>query len=117
MVDQRADRRNESGNLTLGPIHQGRATVTARVGDRSASAVLTVLEGERLPAGTIEWSLERTPGFETLLAQPSAAATGSFVDLCSIEWKKASPAIVADISELWRTAFVGSPRLRWVPRP
>jgi outer membrane protein assembly factor BamB len=89
-----ADLQIANGDLIVEPKHKGRAVLTARFGNLSATAVITVLEAEKLPAGSVEWSIDPTPGFEALLARPASMAKGSFVDFYLIEWSKTSPSIV-----------------------
>ena len=47
----------------------------ARVGGRTAEASITVLEGDELPVGTIQWSVPSYPGYKSkqiVQAMPSA---------------------------------------------
>jgi hypothetical protein len=107
-----ADLQIDNDDVTVVPTHQGRATLTARLGSLSASATITILEGAKLPAGTVHWLVDPTPGFETLLVQPAAMATGSSVDFYSIEWNVNSPAIVRAFQnsgeQLWATHLTSS---------
>lgn len=107
-----ADLEMENGDVVVIPKRQGRAILTAHFGNQSASASLTILEGAKLPAGTVHWSVDPTPGFETLLVQPAAMATGSSVDFYSIEWTVNSPAIVRAFQnsgqQLWAAHLTSS---------
>jgi hypothetical protein len=102
-----AELRNEDGEVLLQGRHPGRAILTATAGNFSAAATVTIVAGTRLPASTLRWSVEPTPGFETLLVQQAAPAAASQVDFYSIEWKKSSGAIVRAFrisgEQLWMT--------------
>jgi hypothetical protein len=102
-----AELRTEDGEVLLQGRHPGRAILTATAGNFSAAATVTIVVGTRLPAGTLRWSVEPTPGFETLLVQQAAPAAASQVDFYSIEWKKSSSAIVRAFrisgEQLWMT--------------
>ena len=46
------------------PTHP-RAILRARVGSRSAEASITVLDGDKMPDGTIKWSVPNYPGYKS----------------------------------------------------
>jgi len=102
-----AELRTEDGEVLLQGCHPGRAILTATEGNFSAAATVTIVAGARLPAGTLRWSVEPTPGFETLLVQQAAPAAASQVDFYSVEWKRSANAIVRAFrisgEQLWMT--------------
>jgi hypothetical protein len=102
-----AELRTEDGEVLLQGSHPGRAILTATEGNFSAAATVTIVAGARLPAGTLRWSVEPTPGFETLLVQQAAPAAASQVDFYSVEWKRSANAIVRAFrisgEQLWMT--------------
>jgi hypothetical protein len=98
-----AELRTEDGKVLLQGSHPGRAILTATEGNFSAAATVTIVAGTRLPAGTLRWSVEPTPGFETLLVQQAAPAAASQVDFYSIEMEKERQRNRPRLSQLRRT--------------
>jgi hypothetical protein len=70
-----ADLREENGAVFLEGKQPGRAVLTASAGTRDATAVVSVVAGSKLPPGTVRWSLQPLPGFQTLMVMP-AVPTG-----------------------------------------
>jgi len=56
---------NDKGQPTIMTKQSGRAILRARVGSRSAEASITVLDGDRMPDGTIKWSVPNYPGYKS----------------------------------------------------
>ena len=107
-----AELHQDCTEIQLRATKAGRAILTASRDGISTSAVVTVLTGDKLPPGTVRWSLDPTPGFATLRAQQSAPAPDSSVDLYSIEWNRSSNAIVRALrssgQQLWATTLSSS---------
>jgi outer membrane protein assembly factor BamB len=104
-----ADLRVENGEVLVQGKQAGRAVLTATANNQSATSVISVVAGKKLEPGTVRWSLQPTPGFETLLvvqAQPSAGGP----DFYSIEWSPSANAIVRALSafgqQRWMTHLV-----------
>ena len=73
--DQGVATLNGRGAPTVTTHRSGKATLRARVGGRTAEASITVLEGDKLPDGTIQWSVPSYPGYKSkqiVQAVPSA---------------------------------------------
>jgi hypothetical protein len=82
----------------------GRATLRARIGLRTAEAVITVRDGDKLPDGAILWSVPQIPGFAgKQLVQAVPTANGP--DLYSIDQNEQGEQIVraifSDGRQLW----------------
>jgi hypothetical protein len=105
----------EDNQIQLDAEQTGRAVLTATVSDSTATAVITVVAGENLPPMTVKWSLDPTPGYETLLLR-QAVPSESMPDMYSIEWSKSSNAIVRALGgtgqQLWMTKLssIASPQ-------
>jgi len=54
---------NDKGQSTIVTKQPGKATLRARAGSRSAEASITVLDGDKMPNGTIKWSVPNYPGY------------------------------------------------------
>jgi len=93
-----ADLREENGEIVLEGKEAGRAVLSATANNQSATAVVSVVSGNRLPAGTVRWSVLPTPGFQTLLVMP-AVPTDRGPAFYSIEWSKTATAILRALSE------------------
>jgi hypothetical protein len=95
-----------SGEVTVQAQRQGRAILTANTEHGSATAVISIVAGTKFPPATIEWSLDPTAGYESLLTVQSMPTEYS-VALYSIEWSKTSNAVVRALTpggeQLWRT--------------
>jgi outer membrane protein assembly factor BamB len=78
----------ENGSVFITAVRPGRAILTAAADSFSATAVVTILAGEKLPPGTLKWRIDPTPGFETLFVQQAAMATGSSVSFYAAESSK-----------------------------
>jgi outer membrane protein assembly factor BamB len=84
----------------------GRAVLQATANNQSATAMITVVEGEKLPPGTVRWSLQPMRNFATLLviqAVPRDEAPSFY----SVEWSRSENAIVRALNEsgeqIWMT--------------
>jgi len=84
----------DGGEVRVDARHAGRAVLTATADNFSAAATVTILAGESLPPGSLRWSVDPMPGFESLVIQQTSPTQNSEVDFCSIEWNKKSNAIV-----------------------
>jgi hypothetical protein len=97
----------DGGEVRVDARHAGRAVLTVTADNFSAAATVTILAGERLPPGSLRWSVDPMPGFETLVIQQTSPAQDSQVDFYSIEWNKESNAIVRAFrntgQQLWMT--------------
>jgi hypothetical protein len=107
-----ADVRVENGEATVTAKQSGRVTLTATVGNQTASASLTILPGTTLPPATVKWSIDPTPGFATLLVRQAVPNSDSEVVFYSIEWNNSSNAIVRAFrdsgQQLWMTRLASS---------
>ncbi|HMI52185.1 MAG TPA: hypothetical protein VK525_11780 [Candidatus Saccharimonadales bacterium] len=56
---------NDKGQPTITTKQPGKAVLRARVGSRSAEASITVLDGGKMPNGTIKWSVPNYPGYKS----------------------------------------------------
>jgi hypothetical protein len=56
---------NDKGQPTIITKQPGKAVLRARVGSRSAEASITVLDGDKMPDGTIKWSVPNYPGYKS----------------------------------------------------
>src|SRR6204780_1815091 len=61
----------ENGEVRVRGLRQGRAILTATTEYGSATAVVSILSETKLPPATIEWSLDPTPGYESLMTVQS----------------------------------------------
>lgn len=93
-----ADLREEDGEVLVQGKQAGRAVLTAAVNNQIATAAISVVSGSALPPGTVRWSLQPMPGFQTLLVM-QAVPTGGGPAFYSIEWSKSSNAIVRALNE------------------
>ena len=108
---QIAELKEVDGEVTIIGKQAGRAVLTARGNDQFATAAVTIAAGEKLPVGTVRWTVEPLPGYETLMvvqAVPSQAAPTFY----SVEWSKSEKAVVRALTEsgqqLWRTQLLSS---------
>jgi hypothetical protein len=96
----------ENGEVTVRGLHQGRAILTATAEYGSATAVVSILSETKLPPATVEWSVDPTPGYESLMTVQSVP-TESGIAVYSIEWSKSANAMVRaltkDGQQRWRT--------------
>jgi outer membrane protein assembly factor BamB len=101
-----ADLHEENGEVLLEGKQPGQAELTAAANNQTASALISIVSGNRLPPGTVRWSLQPLPGFETLLVMPAVPTSGGPA-FYSIEWSKSSNAIVRALGEsgqqMWMT--------------
>ena len=86
-----ADLQEENGEIVLEGKEAGRAVLSATANNQSATAVVSVVSGDKLPAGTVRWSVQPMPGFQTLLVMP-AVPTDRGPAFYSIEWSKTATA-------------------------
>ena len=56
---------NDKGQPTIIAKRSGKAVLRARVGSRSAEASITVVDGDKMPDGTIKWSVPNYPGYKS----------------------------------------------------
>jgi hypothetical protein len=96
----------ENGAVTVQALRPGRAIITTSSEQGWATAVISIISGEKFPPATVQWSLEPTAGYESLITVQSVP-TDNGVALYSIEWSKTSNAVVRALTEegkqLWRT--------------
>ena len=96
----------ENGAVSVQALRQGRAIITASTEHGSATAVISIVSGTKFPPATVQWSLQPTPGYESLMTVQSVP-TEHRVDFYSIEWSKTSNAVVRALTQggeqLWRT--------------
>jgi hypothetical protein len=101
-----AELQDEHGEVRVEGKQPGRAVITATANNQAASAVVSVVSGNKLPPGAILWSLNPISGFETLLVA-QAVPTDNAPVFYSIEWSKSSNAIVRALNaagqQLWMT--------------
>lgn len=101
----------EGGQVFLQGREAGKATLTATADGQSASAIITVVADNKLAPGTIHWSLQPIPGFQTLLVV-QAVPTDDAPALYSIEWSKSQNAIVRALrlsgQQMWMTRVASS---------
>jgi len=106
-----ADLHEENGDVLLEGKQSGRAVLTAAANNRTATAVVSVVSGNKLPPATVRWSLQPMPGFQTLLVM-QAVPTGGGPAFYSIEWSSSTKAIVRALGEsgqqMWMTHLVSS---------
>jgi hypothetical protein len=62
-----ADLHEENGDILLEGKQSGRAVLTAAVNNRTATAVVSVVSGNKLPPATVRWSLQPMPVFRRFL--------------------------------------------------
>jgi PQQ-like domain len=93
-----ADLQEENGEVFVRGKQGGRATLTATANNQSATAVITVVDGGKLAAATVRWSLLPMPGFQTLMVV-QAVPTGNGPAFFSVEWSHSENAIVRALSE------------------
>jgi outer membrane protein assembly factor BamB len=93
-----AELREENGDIVLEGKQAGRAVLSATANNQSGTALVSVVSGSNLPPGTVRWSIQPMPGFQTLLVMP-AVPTGGGPAFYSIEWSKTSNAIVRALGE------------------
>jgi PQQ-like domain len=100
-----ADLAVDDGEVTVRALREGRAILTATTQYGSATATISILPGTKFLPATVQWSLEPTPGHESLMTVQSAP-TENRVVFYSIEWSKTANAIVRALTEggeeLWR---------------
>ena len=101
----------EHGDLLLEGKQSGDAVLTAVANNQTATAVVSIVSGNKLPPATVRWSLRPMPGFETLLVM-QAVPTGGGPAFYSIEWSSSTNAIVRALGEsgqqMWMTHLVSS---------
>src|SRR6266478_4140736 len=107
-----ADLHVENGEAQLDALSAGRATLTATFDGQSASATISILPGPALPPATVRWSLEPTPGYETLEVFQTHPSADSPVAFYSIKGSKSSTAIIRALQglgqQLWMTHLSSS---------
>jgi len=101
-----ADLREENREVFVVGKEAGRTVLTATANGRTASAAISVVTAEKLVGGTVRWSLQPMPGFQTLLVMQAVPTAGGPA-FYSIEWSKTENAIVRALSEsgqqMWMT--------------
>jgi outer membrane protein assembly factor BamB len=106
-----ADLNEENGDLFLEGKQSGHAVLTAVADNQIATAVVSIVSGNKLPPATVRWSLQPMPGFETLLVM-QAVPTGRGPSFYSIEWSNSTNAIVRALGEsgqqMWMTHLASS---------
>jgi outer membrane protein assembly factor BamB len=106
-----AELHQQNGEVQIEGKQEGRAVLTGTVNNQSATATITIIQGDKVPAGTVRWSLQPVPGFQALLVVQAMPNDGGPVFL-SVEWSKTSNAIVRALTEsgqqLWSTQLSSS---------
>jgi hypothetical protein len=101
----------ENGEITLGPKQPGHYVLTATAANQSATATIAIVADAKLPAGTVRWSLQPLPGYETLFVRQSVPGP-SEVAFYSVEWSKSANAVVRALQisgqQLWATQLSSS---------
>lgn len=101
-----ADLQIQDGKAVLQAREAGTALLTATARGQSVTATVSVLDAAKLSSGTVRWSLQPMPGFETLLVV-QAVPNGSGPAFYSIEWSQSENAIVRalnlDGEQMWMT--------------
>ena len=101
----------ENGEITLGPKQPGHYVLTATAANQSATATIAIVADAKLPAGTVRWSLQPLPGYETLFVRQSVPGP-SEVAFYSVEWSKSANAVVRALQisgqQLWTTQLSSS---------
>ena len=72
------------GDPAITTKQPGKAVLRARVGNQYAEALITVLDGNKLPDGTIKWSVPNFPGYKSKQIV-QAVPTNNGPDLYTIE--------------------------------
>jgi outer membrane protein assembly factor BamB len=93
-----ADLQPGNGEVFVRGKQNGRAILSATGNNQVATAVITVVDGNKLAPATVHWSLLPMPGFQTLMvvqAVPTANGPAFF----SVEWSHSENAIVRALSE------------------
>jgi hypothetical protein len=83
----------------------GKLTVTARINGHEADAVVTVIEGVRLPEGSTKWELTELPGKKTIKITPAVPSAFGAADIFVEEngaGGRVIRAVADDGRELWR---------------
>lgn len=91
---------DENGKVLITAVRPGRAILSAASDNFSATAVVTILAGEKLPPGTLKWRVDPTPGFETQFVQQAAPATSSSVSFYAVESSKSSGSNIRAFDEM-----------------
>jgi outer membrane protein assembly factor BamB len=106
-----AELRQQNGEVIVEGKQEGRAVLTGTVSNQTATAIISIIQGEKLPPGTVRWSLQPLAGFQTLLVVQAMPTEGGPV-FFSVEWSKTSNAIVRALTEsgqqLWSTQLASS---------
>src|SRR5579862_1681998 len=99
-----AELHRDNGEIRVEAKTAGRAVLTATANNQIATAIISVVPDSKLPPATIRWSLDPTPGFETLLVGQAVPTRGG-PTFYSVEWSKSSNAIVRALynsgQQLW----------------
>jgi outer membrane protein assembly factor BamB len=105
-----ADLNEENGELILEGKQSGQAMLTAVANHQTATAVVSIVSGKKLPAATVRWSLQPMPGFQTLLVAQAVPTGGPA--FYSIEWSSSANAVVRAVTEtgqqVWMTTLASS---------
>jgi outer membrane protein assembly factor BamB len=106
-----ADLKEENGDLLLESKRSGHAVLTTVANNQTATAVVSIVPGNKLPPATLRWSLQPTSGFETLLVMQAVPTRGGPA-FYSIEWSNSTNAIVRALAEtgqqMWMTHLASS---------
>jgi hypothetical protein len=99
-----AELHSDNGEIRIDAKTPGRAVLTATANNQIATAIVAVAPDDKLPPATIRWSLDPTPGLETLLVGQAVPTRGG-PTFYSVEWSKSSNAIVRALNnsgqQLW----------------
>jgi hypothetical protein len=80
-------------SIKIQPRTKGRAILTATAGGLSATAAISIVDLQDIKPGTIRWSVNPWPGYESLFLRQSDKADNG-PDFFDVEWSKTAPAIV-----------------------
>ena len=88
----------ENGVVRVTPKGLGRAILTATAENESATAIIEIFSGEHLPDSMLRWTVDPTPGYESMLLRQAVPNQGAMPELYSIEWSKSANALVRAFS-------------------
>jgi hypothetical protein len=99
---------NDKGQPTIITKQPGKAILRARVGSQSAEASITVLDGDKMPNGTIKWSVPNYPGYKSqkiVQAVPTARGPDLYTVEENVEGKSLVRAWTSEGIFLWIRKF------------
>jgi hypothetical protein len=99
---------NDKGQPTIITKQPGKTILRARVGSRSAETSITVLDGDKMPNGTIKWSVPNYPGYNSkqiVQAVPTARGPDIYTVEENAEGKSLLRAWTSEGIFLWMRKF------------